>query len=255
MHDRRLTYAPFAASFVLGFALSGFFDGVLLHQILQWHHLLSLVEAEAVKDLRVQVFADGAFHAMMYVVAVVGLVMLWRGRDGLAEPGGSRRFWVGLALGFGAWNVVDVVVFHWILNFHHIRLDVVDPIAWDIGWLIAFGAIPILLALFLARRGGGSNGRVVAAGAIAAILVTGAWNMKPPSGGADTLVLLAPGVDAMTTVLAADAKLIDLDRSGSLAVVRLRPGANPWRLYRHGALMVQGAGPSACFSWARPPAA
>lgn len=28
---------------VLGFALSGFFDGVLLHQILQWHHLLSLV--------------------------------------------------------------------------------------------------------------------------------------------------------------------------------------------------------------------
>src|SRR5687768_8252330 len=28
---------------VLGFALGGFFDGILLHQILQWHHLLSLV--------------------------------------------------------------------------------------------------------------------------------------------------------------------------------------------------------------------
>lgn len=26
----------------LGFALGGFFDGILLHQILQWHHLLSL---------------------------------------------------------------------------------------------------------------------------------------------------------------------------------------------------------------------
>jgi uncharacterized membrane protein len=26
---------------LLGFALGGFFDGILLHQILQWHHLLS----------------------------------------------------------------------------------------------------------------------------------------------------------------------------------------------------------------------
>lgn len=38
---------------VLGFALGGFFDGILLHQILQWHHLLSLVPA--VDSLRLQV--------------------------------------------------------------------------------------------------------------------------------------------------------------------------------------------------------
>ena len=28
---------------VLGFSLGGFFDGILLHQVLQWHHLFSLV--------------------------------------------------------------------------------------------------------------------------------------------------------------------------------------------------------------------
>jgi uncharacterized membrane protein len=27
---------------VLGFGLGGFFDGIILHQVLQWHHLLSL---------------------------------------------------------------------------------------------------------------------------------------------------------------------------------------------------------------------
>ena len=38
---------------VLGFALGGFFDGIVLHQILQWHHLLSLVPA--VDSIRLQV--------------------------------------------------------------------------------------------------------------------------------------------------------------------------------------------------------
>ena len=32
----------------VGLSLGGFFDGILLHQILQWHHLLSGVDA--VKD-------------------------------------------------------------------------------------------------------------------------------------------------------------------------------------------------------------
>ena len=31
------------AGSVLGMALGGFFDGILLHQVLQWHHFLSLV--------------------------------------------------------------------------------------------------------------------------------------------------------------------------------------------------------------------
>ena len=61
---------------VLGFALGGFFDGILLHQILQWHHLLSLVPGIA--DLRLQVLWDGYFHASMYAIAAVSLWGLWR---------------------------------------------------------------------------------------------------------------------------------------------------------------------------------
>ena len=29
------------AGYSLGFGIGGFFDGILLHQVLQWHHLLS----------------------------------------------------------------------------------------------------------------------------------------------------------------------------------------------------------------------
>ena len=30
------------AGIVLGIGLGGFFDGIVLHQILQWHHMLTL---------------------------------------------------------------------------------------------------------------------------------------------------------------------------------------------------------------------
>jgi uncharacterized membrane protein len=56
---------------LLGVAFGGFFDGILLHQILQWHHLLSLIPA--VTDLRTQVLWDGYFHLLMYVLAMMGL--------------------------------------------------------------------------------------------------------------------------------------------------------------------------------------
>lgn len=44
----------------LGFGFGGFFDGILLHQILQWHHLLSGLEG-ARWDIRVLIMTDGLF--------------------------------------------------------------------------------------------------------------------------------------------------------------------------------------------------
>ena len=79
----------FRAAAVLGVAFSGFFDGILLHQVLQWHHLLSLVNAAPFQDPRVQILADGLFHVLMYAVALAGVVMLWRAREELAR--GGRR--------------------------------------------------------------------------------------------------------------------------------------------------------------------
>ena len=57
------------AAGTLGFGLSGFFDGILLHQILQWHHLLSLVPGETMRDIGNQIVADGLFHLFMYAIA------------------------------------------------------------------------------------------------------------------------------------------------------------------------------------------
>ena len=129
--DRRP--APFGAALVLGIALGGFFDGILLHQVLQWHHLLSLVDDPAVQDPRVQILADGLFHVLMYVIAAVGLALLWRRRAAFSEPGAGAGVLRGAVVGFALWNVLDVVLFQWILRIHRIRVEVETPLAWDLG--------------------------------------------------------------------------------------------------------------------------
>ncbi|TIR87142.1 MAG: DUF2243 domain-containing protein, partial [Mesorhizobium sp.] len=61
---------------LVGFALAGFFDGIVLHQILQWHHLLSGLREPAGSDLRFQILADGLFHLLMYLLCILGTVLL-----------------------------------------------------------------------------------------------------------------------------------------------------------------------------------
>ena len=120
--------APRAAlilpSAIIGVGLSGFFDGILLHQVLQWHHLLSLVPGEPFRDVGTQILADGLFHVVMYLITALGLWLLWRRRAAVDEPGSWRSVAGGGLLGFGLWNVADVGLFHWILGIHRIRVNV-----------------------------------------------------------------------------------------------------------------------------------
>src|SRR3954447_8132682 len=143
-HDRRRAWG----AFVLGIALGGLFDGILLHQVLQWHHLLSLVGDETLKDIRTQVLADGLFHVLMYIIGCVGLWLLWSGGTSTASTRSSVLMGMTL-LGFGVWQIIDVVFFHWILRIHRIRVDVASPLPWDIGWMIVFGLPALALGYWL----------------------------------------------------------------------------------------------------------
>lgn len=187
-----------AAAGALGFALGGFFDGILLHQVLQWHHLLSGLSGDAFRDIRVQILADGLFHAAHYVIALVGLWMLWRHRGAAARERGATRF-VGVALvGFGAWHIVDAVLVHWILGLHHIRMDE-NWLVWDLVFF-ALGVGAIALGLAMARRGAGpmagagGGGAVMAAMLLAAAVVaSGPVAALPPPPGTAIAVDLPDG--------------------------------------------------------------
>src|SRR3712207_3587742 len=125
------------ATAVIGVGLGGVFDGILLYPVLPLDHLLSLVPGGALRDPAAQILADGLFHVLMYVVTAAGLWLLLRWRDVLR--GSSWRDVVaGALVGFGIWNVIDVGFFHWILGIHRIRVDVPDPMLYDLSWLAAF---------------------------------------------------------------------------------------------------------------------
>jgi len=256
---------PAFAAGVLGFALGGFFDGIMLHQVLQWHHFLSLVPGETLRDIRAQILADGMFHVAVYAIAALGLWLLWRARGGLVTADGRRLLGAAL-LGFGVWQVVDVAGFHWVVGIHRIRVDVPNPLLWDLGWLAVVGLPPLLAGLWLRRSasggaggaspgGGGGHGRAAAALLALAVLGAAPAASLPPPGATKALVLFRPGLGlegAFAAVAAADGRVVWADASGGLLAVELGPEASAWRLYRHGALLVGTSGPVAgCLAWTK----
>ena len=71
---------PTSVGILLGLGMGGFFDGIVLHQLLQWHHMLTSAgyRADSVPNLEVNTFWDGLFHASTYVFVLLGLLVLWR---------------------------------------------------------------------------------------------------------------------------------------------------------------------------------
>ena len=253
-HSPHATRRVTPAAFVLGLALSGFFDGILLHQVLQWHHFLSLVPGEPYRDLRTQVLADGLFHVFVYALTALGLWLLWRARTGLDQPGASRKVAGGVLLGFGVWNLADVGFFHWILGIHRIRVNVENPLLYDLGWFFLLGVLIAAIGWAVLRRtgdgptsgstnGSGSgpgSGRKAALATTAALLLSAPLASLPSDTGS-TLVVFRPGTTAgaaINTVLASGSSLVALDPSGRFAVVKLPQRSATLALYRSGALFV-----------------
>ena len=149
------TPAPRLPAFVLGVGLGGFLDGIVLHQLLQWHHILSDTgdhPMTTVDGLEANTLADRLFHVSTWLFVAAGLTLMlraWR-RGALAPP---WRVHAGLLLaGWGVFNVVEGTVDHLVLGIHHVRDDLGGPLGWDIGFLV-FGALLLAGGLALARAG------------------------------------------------------------------------------------------------------
>jgi uncharacterized membrane protein len=147
---------PVSAGIFFGLGLGGFFDGIVLHQILQWHHMLTShgYPPNSVRNLQINTLWDGVFHAATYVFVVIGLVLLWR------QAHRRHFFWstkllVGsMLLGFGIFNFVEGLIDHHLLGLHHVN-ETVPPeqwIYWDLAFL-ASGIVMIAVGAMLLRAG------------------------------------------------------------------------------------------------------
>ncbi len=147
---------PVAAGILFGLGLGGFFDGIVLHQILQWHHMLTSAgyPVDSVQNMKINTLWDGVFHASTYIFVVMGLVVLWRTAH-RSHLWWSGKLLVGTGLmGFGIFNLVEGIIDHHILGIHHVN-ETVPPsewIYWDIGFLV-WGAVMLITGWVLYQIG------------------------------------------------------------------------------------------------------
>lgn len=136
---------------VLGVGLGAFVDGIVLHQVLGWHHMVSNVRPpHGEAALHFNMVWDGLFQVFAWFATAAGIVMLWRAGLAGRVPNG-RRFTGGLIIGFAVFNLVEGVLDHHLLKLHNVR-EVAKPMPWNIGFLVLSSALLVIgLALAQAR--------------------------------------------------------------------------------------------------------
>ena len=150
-----------APGVILGAGLGGFVDGILLHQVLQWHHMLSSTDHDTigvryyspgtVPGLRMNTLWDGLFHVVTWLLVLIGLGLLYgRVTQSRGRVWARRALWGWILTGWGLFNLVEGIVDHHLLGIHHVRTGPYQT-WWDLGFL-ALGAL-LLIAGRLLRHG------------------------------------------------------------------------------------------------------
>lgn len=144
--------AIISSGILLGTGLGGFVDGITLHQILQWHSMLSSVRPPTdLVTMKYNMLWDGLFHAFTWIMTALGLARLWRAGQSPDVPWSTRTFVGSLFMGWGLFNAIEGVIDHQILGIHHVHPGE-GQLAWDLGF-IASGLIMIVAGWAAIRAG------------------------------------------------------------------------------------------------------
>lgn len=140
------------AGVVLGIGMGGFVDGILFHQILQLHNMLSnRVPRDSLVNEQINMVWDGFFHAFTWMAVALGIVLLWRA---VTRPGAllSGKALLGAILfGAGLFNLVEGIIDHEILQIHHVYQNG-NHLLWDMVFLAS--GVVLMLTGWLALRSG-----------------------------------------------------------------------------------------------------
>jgi uncharacterized membrane protein len=133
---------------VIGIGMGGFIDGILFHQILQIHNMLSArVPTDTLLGAKVNMVWDGLFHAAVWTTTALGIAMLWRATNHFHVRKSGRVLAGSLLMGWGLFNLVEGIIDHHILSLHHVYEQAGQSV-WD--WLfLAFGIALIASGWFI----------------------------------------------------------------------------------------------------------
>ena len=135
MADKMTRRPLIAAGTLLGIGMGGFVDGILFHQLLQVHSMLSAkVTRSTVAGLEINMFWDGLFHALTWTMTALGLALLWKAVQRRDVPLSTKTFVGSMALGWGLFNLVEGVIDHHLLHIHHVT-ETDNHLLWDLAFL------------------------------------------------------------------------------------------------------------------------
>jgi uncharacterized membrane protein len=102
--------------------------------------------------MRVNMTWDGLFHALTWIITLVGILQL-RSAAYTRDPIPSAQAFTGqLILGWGIFNLVEGVIDHQILGIHNVR-EVSNYTAYNLTFLTVGGVLFVLIGWLLMRAG------------------------------------------------------------------------------------------------------
>ena len=141
-----------ASGVTLGAGMGGFADGIVFHQILQFHNMLSAKLAPtSVVNLEVNMFWDGVFHAACWILTSIGMAMVWNTARTARGPLRSSTLLGAVFVGWGLFNLIEGVIDHHILHLHHVT-ETAGHLTWDILFL-GSGVVLMVGGWLLIRAG------------------------------------------------------------------------------------------------------
>lgn len=142
-----------SAAMILGIGIGGFTDGIILHQILQWHEMLSgKLPPDNLLNKNVNMFWDGIFHLFTLAATAIGIYLLWKL---LANGNLNKSGYLlvgGMLLGWGLFNLVEGIINHHVLELHNVREFSPDRDFYNYGFLL-FSVLLLILGRLLIRKG------------------------------------------------------------------------------------------------------
>lgn len=142
--DKRFHYSSqnLWSGILFGVGFVAFIDEAVFHQLLHWHHFYDK------STTSIGLISDGLFHAFSWFATVGSLFMFADLRRRMAFW--AKRWWGGVLLGAGAFQLYDGTIQHKIMRLHQIRYNV-SIFPYDLIWNVIAVAL-IVVGVFLLVR-------------------------------------------------------------------------------------------------------
>lgn len=129
---------------LFGMGIVAFIDETVFHQLLHWHHFYDK------STTAIGLVSDGFFHAFSWFATIGGLFMFADLRRKKALW--VKRWWGGILLGAGGFQLYDGTVQHKLMGIHQIRY-VENVLVYDIVWNVIAAAMILAGSVMVVNTG------------------------------------------------------------------------------------------------------